>query len=80
MNQFDQNGDGVITPDYRTYSGHPDPEYIWGVTNTFTYKDFDLSVQLQGQWGGKIYSTFGRAMYRTGMGIPDNMLKVQLSQ
>ncbi|MBD0823716.1 SusC/RagA family TonB-linked outer membrane protein [Aestuariibaculum marinum] len=70
----DQNGDGVITPDDRTYSGHPDPSYVWGVTNTFKYKGFDLSVQLQGQWGGKIYSTFGRAMYRTGMGIPDNTL------
>lgn len=70
----DQNGDGLITPDDRTYSGHPDPDYIWGITNTFKYKDFDLSVQLQGQWGGKIYSTFGRAMYRTGMGIPDNTL------
>ncbi|MCH4551735.1 SusC/RagA family TonB-linked outer membrane protein [Aestuariibaculum lutulentum] len=70
----DQNGDGVITADDRTYSGHPDPSYVWGITNTFKYKGFDLSVQLQGQWGGKIYSTFGRAMYRTGMGIPDNTL------
>ncbi|WP_370476319.1 SusC/RagA family TonB-linked outer membrane protein [Tamlana flava] len=70
----DHNGDGVITAADRTYSGHPDPSYIWGITNTVTYKDFDLSVQLQGQWGGKIYSTFGRAMYRTGMGVPDNTL------
>ncbi|OYX23657.1 MAG: SusC/RagA family TonB-linked outer membrane protein [Algoriphagus sp. 32-45-6] len=70
----DINGDGVITPSDRTYSGHPNPDYIWGVTNSFTYKDFDLSVQLQGQWGGKIYSTFGRAIYRTGQGTPDNLL------
>ncbi|PKA98537.1 TonB-linked SusC/RagA family outer membrane protein [Flavobacteriaceae bacterium MAR_2009_75] len=70
----DINNDGVITPDDRTYSGHPNPDYIWGITNTFGYKGFDLSVQVQGQWGGKIYSTFGRAMYRTGQGTPDNLL------
>ncbi|HET8735318.1 MAG TPA: TonB-dependent receptor [Pricia sp.] len=70
----DINGDGLITPDDRTYSGHPNPDYIWGITNSFVYKGFDLSVQVQGQWGGKIYSTFGRAVYRTGQGTPDNML------
>lgn len=70
----DANGDGVITPDDRVYSGHPDPDYVWGITNNFSYEGFDLSVQLQGQWGGKIYSTFGRAIYRTGQGTPDNLL------
>ncbi|MEN3323236.1 TonB-dependent receptor [Mariniflexile soesokkakense] len=70
----DINEDGVITPDDRTYSGSPNPDYLWGITNSFKYKDFDLSVQLQGQWGGKIYSTFGRAMYRTGQGASDNLL------
>jgi TonB-linked SusC/RagA family outer membrane protein len=70
----DNNNDGVITPADRTYSGHPNPDYLWGITNSFSYKDFDLSVQLQGQWGGKIYSTFGRAMNRTGQGASDNLI------
>ncbi len=70
----DINDDGVIDPDDRTYSGHPNPDYVWGMTNNFTFKGFDLSVLIQGQWGGHLYSTFGRAMYRTGMGSNENTL------
>ena len=70
----DANGDGVISPDDRVLSGQPNPKYVWGITNTFEYKNFDLSVLLQGQWGGHIYSTFGRAIDRTGMGFNENVL------
>lgn len=74
---LDANGDGVISPDDRVLSGHPNPDYIWGFSNTFSYKGFDLSVLVQGQWGGKIYSLFGRAMDRTGQGFPENTLGLQ---
>src|SRR5207253_2476008 len=47
-------------------------DYTWGVTNTFRYKGFDLTVLIQGQWGGSIYSLFGRALDRTGQGASDN--------
>ena len=70
----DADGDGVITPDDRVLSGHPNPDYVWGVTNSFRWRGFDLSVLVQGQWGGKIYSTFGRGLDRTGMGIVENTL------
>ncbi len=60
--------DGVISADDRIYSGHPNPDYIWGVNNTVSYKGFDLSVLVQGQTGGYIYSTWGRAMDITGPG------------
>lgn len=72
----DQNNDGKIDADDRTYSGHPNPDYVWGITNNFAYKGFDLSVLIQGQWGGVIYSTFGRGMYRTGMGAVENTLGI----
>ncbi|WP_215225051.1 SusC/RagA family TonB-linked outer membrane protein [Echinicola shivajiensis] len=71
---FDANGDGVIDPDDRILSGHPNPDYVWGITNTFSYKGFDLNILVQGQWGGLIYSTFGRAMDRPGMGFVENTL------
>jgi len=70
----DANGDGVISPADRVISGHPNPDYVYGMTNTFTYKGFDLTVLVQGQTGGKIYSTFGRAIDRTGQGYQDNHL------
>ncbi len=71
---LDANEDGVIDPDDRILSGHPNPDYVWGVSNTLNFKGFDLSILVQGQWGNKLYSTFGRAMNRTGMGWPDNAL------
>jgi hypothetical protein len=70
----DADGDGVITPDDRVLSGHPNPDYVWGISNTLTWKGFDLNILIQGQWGGVIYSTFGRAMDRTGQGYNDNTL------
>jgi len=71
----DYNGDGVIDPDDRQILGHPNPDYVWGVTNTFHYKGFDLTVLFQGQHGGTLYSIFGRAVNRTGTGIADNVLE-----
>ncbi|WP_324677470.1 TonB-dependent receptor [Hymenobacter sp. GOD-10R] len=70
----DYNGDGKIDPSDRQIVGHPNPNYTWGVTNSFRYKGFDLSVLVQGQNGGSIYSLFGRAVDRTGTGQVDNVL------
>lgn len=71
---FDANGDGVIDANDRVVVGHPNPDYIWGITNTFQYKGFDLNVLVQGQNGGSIYSLLGRALGRTGQGFTDNAL------
>ncbi|KAA6432306.1 SusC/RagA family TonB-linked outer membrane protein [Rufibacter glacialis] len=71
---LDANKDGKIDAGDRVLSGHPNPDYVWGINNSFSYKGFDLSVLVQGQWGGKIYSTFGRAVNRTGMDFIDNTL------
>jgi TonB-linked SusC/RagA family outer membrane protein len=68
----DLNGDGVITEADKQIVGHPNPTYTYGVTNSFHYKGFDLSVLVQGQAGGSIYSLLGRAITRTGQGFTDN--------
>ncbi len=68
----DINGDGVITEADKQIVGHPNPDYTFGVTNSFRYKAFDLSVLVQGQWGGSIYSQLGRAITRPGQGRSDN--------
>lgn len=66
--------DGVIDEKDRVIVGHPNPDYTWGITNTFKYKGFDLSLLIQGQNGGSIYSLLGRALGRTGQGASDNAL------
>nr|WP_294899022.1 TonB-dependent receptor [uncultured Pedobacter sp.] len=71
---FDAVPDGVIDANDRVIVGHPNPDFIYGLTNTFKYKKFDLSVLVQGQQGGSIYSLFGRSINRTGTGITDNVL------
>jgi TonB-linked SusC/RagA family outer membrane protein len=44
----------------RIVVGKPFPEWIGGLTNTFTYRDFDLSVTFQGEWGASIFNSAGR--------------------
>ncbi|MEN2487138.1 TonB-dependent receptor [Flavobacterium sp. B11] len=72
----DQNGDKKINSEDRVDLGNPTPKYTWGITNTFKYKDLDLSVLVQGQNGGTVYGLTGRAIDRTGMGSVENSLSV----
>ncbi|MBD2722065.1 SusC/RagA family TonB-linked outer membrane protein [Hymenobacter armeniacus] len=64
----DVNGDGKITDADRTIMGNPTPKYIFGVTNTFRYKGFDLNVLVNAQQGAYLYSLIGRSIDRPGMG------------
>lgn len=50
----DINGDGIIDAKDRTVIGNNQPDFIYGMTNTFSYKNIDLSVSIQGTQGGKI--------------------------
>ncbi len=68
----DRDKDGVITEADKQIVAHPNPDYTYGITNTFRYKGFDLNVLVQGQWGGSIYSQFGRSISRPGQGRSDN--------
>lgn len=68
----DANGDGVITEADKQIVGQPNPTYTYGITNTVRYAGFDLSILVQGQSGGAIYSQLGRALTRPGQGRADN--------
>ena len=48
----DQNGDGKITADDRVVIGQRDPKWTGGMTNTFRYKNFNLSIFIQTSQGG----------------------------
>jgi TonB-linked SusC/RagA family outer membrane protein len=73
---FDANKDGVIDANDRVIVGHPNPDYVGGITNTFRYKGFELSFLIQGQMGGSIYSLLGRAIRRTGQDYTGNVLGI----
>ena len=53
----DINGDKVIDVNDRTIIGDPSPDFTFGMTNEFAYKNFDLSVLLTGQVGGDIMNS-----------------------
>jgi TonB-linked SusC/RagA family outer membrane protein len=48
--------DGVIDEYDRTNIGSPMPKFTFGMTNTFHYKNFDLSIFINGSYGNKIYN------------------------
>ncbi|WP_395064178.1 SusC/RagA family TonB-linked outer membrane protein [Flavobacterium sp.] len=50
----DVNGDGKIDQNDKTFIGNPHPKFTFGFTNTFKYKNFDLSVFCQGSYGNDI--------------------------
>lgn len=50
----DLDGDGKITTEDRTIIGNANPDFIFGIGNDFSYKDFDLSFLFQGTYGNDI--------------------------
>lgn len=52
----DINGDGKITESDRTFIGNPNPKFTFGLNNTITWKDFELSFFFNGSIGGDIYN------------------------
>ncbi|SJN28393.1 SusC, outer membrane protein involved in starch binding [Sphingobacterium sp. JB170] len=52
----DLSGDGKISSSDRTYIGDPNPDFTFGLTNNFAYKNFSLSVLLQGSVGNDIFN------------------------
>ncbi len=50
----DINGDGVVNDLDRTIIGNPNPKFIGGISNTFTFHNFDLNVFFQFVSGNNI--------------------------
>lgn len=50
----DINNDGVLDQNDYTVIGHPYPVHFGGVSNNFTYRNFDLDVFLQWSYGNDI--------------------------
>ncbi len=68
----DLNNDGEITADDRKKIGNPNPDFTFGITNSFGFKNFDLSIFLQGVAGNDIFN--GTNIYlASGIG-EDNQL------
>ncbi|HCM77835.1 MAG TPA: SusC/RagA family TonB-linked outer membrane protein [Cytophagales bacterium] len=80
----DANGElTATTNDYNaaefTKIGDPNPDFIWGITNNFSYKGIELSVLFQGVQGNDIYLGGGKFFAANG-DFFDNQRKDQLNR
>lgn len=60
----DQNGDNSIDGKDRVTLGNPNPKYSYGINTNFGYKNFDLTIDIQGVGGVDIYNA--NIAYRFG--------------
>ncbi|MBT1705220.1 SusC/RagA family TonB-linked outer membrane protein [Chryseosolibacter indicus] len=58
---------------FRTVIGNPNPDFIGGLTNTFSYKGFDLNILFQFVYGNDVYNAAGK-FQRANFTYFDNQL------
>ncbi|MEO1010810.1 MAG: TonB-dependent receptor [Bacteroidota bacterium] len=61
----DLNGDGEISNEDQEIIGNPYPDFVYGLNNTFTYKDFQLNIFIEGSQGNDLF-------WATGGGITNS--------
>jgi TonB-linked SusC/RagA family outer membrane protein len=74
----DLNNDGVINDQDRTIIGDPNPQMIYSVNNTFSYKGIDLSIFLQGVQGNDIFNA--NNVYQQSMAVAQNQTRYTLGR
>jgi hypothetical protein len=67
----DTNLDGEITLDDRVILGSAHPDFVFGMTNRFSYKNFGLSVTMRGSYGNEVINlNFSEVKYKTNANQP----------
>ena len=73
----DLDGDGTITADDKTYIGNPNPAFTYGFNSTMAYKNFELTLFLQGTYGNDIFNVSAIPStidYGRGLNMPREVL------
>ncbi|WP_090996742.1 TonB-dependent receptor [Pedobacter insulae] len=52
----DLDGDGTISQNDKTYIGNANPDFIYGLNSTMTFKNFELNLFFQGLQGNDIFN------------------------
>jgi TonB-linked SusC/RagA family outer membrane protein len=55
----DINGDGKIDASDRQFIGNPTPDFMYGFSVNYKYKNFDAGIDFQGVYGNEIYRYWG---------------------
>ena len=75
----DLNGDGKITTADKTVIGNAQPECFGGLTNTFRYKNFQLSTFLQWSYGNDVLNA-NRLVFESMQVANQNQLATTLNR
>ncbi|GAA4432887.1 TonB-dependent receptor [Pontibacter saemangeumensis] len=59
----DNDGDGAITGDDRTFMGNPLPDFTAGLNGELTFMNFDLNFLFNSSFGNEIFSPIARFGY-----------------
>ncbi len=73
----DLDGNGIITQTDKTYIGNPNPDFIYGINSMMSYKNFDLSLFIQGVKGNDLFnvsSIVNTIDYGFGLNMPTEVL------
>jgi TonB-dependent starch-binding outer membrane protein SusC len=71
----DIDGDGFVTDADRTIIGDTSPEFFGGLNQQFTYKNFDLSVFVNFQYGNDVVNA-NKLEFTSGYTVSSNLLSV----
>ncbi|PWS26926.1 SusC/RagA family TonB-linked outer membrane protein [Pedobacter yonginense] len=74
----DRSTTNDINQAQRIFAGNPNPKYTFGLNNSFSYKNFDLSIFLQGVQGNKIFNAGGQYMSASASNGYDNQTVDQM--
>jgi hypothetical protein len=55
-----------LADNFQRFVGNQDPDWIYGIENSFSYKNFSLRFLVDGRIGGMIYSTTNQKMWWGG--------------
>ncbi len=75
---IDQNNDGTIDNEDRTFKGNAFPDFTYGINLSGKYKDFDISMVFQGVSGSKIFNGMKFTTYNAaqqGYNLDNRVLK-----
>ena len=62
----DLDGNKIINGDDQKLISHLEPKFIYGLNQTFSYKGFELAIQIVGSYGNDIVNEFNK--YYTALG------------
>ncbi len=66
--------DGSLTSEDKTYIGNPNPDFIYGLSSSMSYKNFQLDIFIQGTYGNDLFNV-SAVSYAADYGYGMNMLK-----